>query len=236
MATQRPIKSLSDLMDGGVEERFNAALAEVWENVYDPNTDAKKPREVNLKIKITPNERRDSCDFRVSVVPKLAPKVDLTQTVMLTISADGSVVATERTNQVPDITFGRYMDTELFNTQLLSKFIDTPARAELFRVIKSMTKEQGCTTTDDGISQVITTKQGVSMAQNVVFQNPVPLKPMRTFTEVDQPESNFTLRVDEDANCALYEADGGAWKNEAVINIHDYLKNNLYGQNIVVLA
>lgn len=127
MATQRPIKSLSDLMDGGVEERFNAALAEVWENVYDPNT-------------------------------------------------------------------------------------------------------------DDGISQVITTKQGVSMAQNVVFQNPVPLKPMRTFTEVDQPESNFTLRVDEDANCALYEADGGAWKNEAVINIHDYLKNNLYGQNIVVLA
>lgn len=88
-------------MDGGVEERFNAALAEVWENVYDPNTDAKKPREVNLKIKITPNERRDSCDFRVSVVPKLAPKVDLTQTVMLTISADGSVVATERTNQVP---------------------------------------------------------------------------------------------------------------------------------------
>lgn len=101
MATQRPIKSLSDLMDGGVEERFNAALAEVWENVYDPNTDAKKPREVNLKIKITPNERRDSCDFRVSVVPKLAPKVDLTQTVMLTIGADGSVVATERTNQVP---------------------------------------------------------------------------------------------------------------------------------------
>lgn len=101
MATQRPIKSLSDLMDGGVEERFNAALAEVWENVYDPNTDAKKPREVNLKIKITPNERRDSFDFRVSVVPKLAPKVDLTQTVMLTISADGSVVATERTNQVP---------------------------------------------------------------------------------------------------------------------------------------
>lgn len=74
MATQRPIKSLSDLMDGGVEERFNAALAEVWENVYDPNTDAKKPREVNLKIKITPNERRDSCDFRVSVVPKLAPR------------------------------------------------------------------------------------------------------------------------------------------------------------------
>lgn len=101
MITERPIKSLSDLMDGGVEERFNAALAEVWENVYDPNTDAKKAREVTLKVKITPNDRRDSCDFRVSVVPKLAPKTDLTQTVMLSISADGTVTATERTAQIP---------------------------------------------------------------------------------------------------------------------------------------
>ena len=101
MITQRPIKSLSDLMDGGVEERFNTAIAEVWENIYDPNTEARKTREVNIKVKITPNERRDSCDFRVSVVPKLAPKVELTQTVMLNLNADGSIIATERTTQVP---------------------------------------------------------------------------------------------------------------------------------------
>ena len=101
MITQRPIKSLSDLMDGGVEERFNTAIAEVWENIYDPNTEARKTREVNIKVKITPNERRDSCDVRVSVVPKLAPKVELTQTVMLNLNADGSIIATERTTQVP---------------------------------------------------------------------------------------------------------------------------------------
>lgn len=137
---------------------------------------------------------------------------------------------------VPDISFGRYMDTEQFNTQLLSKFIDTEARAALFRVIKSMTKEQGCNTTDDGVSQVITVKQGVSMAANVTFQNPVPLKPMRTFAEIDQPESNFTLRVNEDAECALFEADGGAWKNEAVTRIRDYLRSKLSGQNVAVIA
>ncbi len=101
MAAQRPIKSLSDLMDGGVEERFNAVLDEVWANVYDPNTEAKKTREITLKIKITPNDRRDSCDFRVSVVPKLASKVDLSQTVMLTVRDDGTVLATERTEQIP---------------------------------------------------------------------------------------------------------------------------------------
>ncbi|MGI6689869.1 MAG: hypothetical protein ACOX63_03305 [Christensenellales bacterium] len=101
MATQRPIKSLSELMDGGVEERFNQELEKVWANVYDPNTDAKKPREVTLRVKIVPNERRDSCDFRVSVTAKLAPHVEMTQTVMLDLRSDGTIVATERTEQIP---------------------------------------------------------------------------------------------------------------------------------------
>lgn len=136
----------------------------------------------------------------------------------------------------PDITFGKYLDVERFNTQLLSMFIDTPARAELFKVVKSLTKEQGCNTTDDGVTQVVTVKQGVSMAANVAFQNPVPLAPMRTFTEIDQPESNFTLRVNENAECALFEADGGAWKNEAVKSIGEYLRTCLFGYNVVVIA
>lgn len=128
------------------------------------------------------------------------------------------------------------MDTETFNTMLLSMFIETQARADLFKVIKSMTKEQNLNTTDDGVSQVITVKQGVSLASNVQFQNPVPLKPMRTFAEIEQPESNFTLRVNEDAQAALFEADGGAWKNEAVKKIKDYLNRNLYGHNVVIIA
>lgn len=90
--------------------------------------------------------------------------------------------------------------------------------------------------TDDGVSQVLTVKQGVSLAQNVTLQNPVPLKPMRTFSEVDQPESNFTLRVNGDADVALFEADGGAWKNAAVANIKNYLESKLYGYGVVVLA
>ena len=136
----------------------------------------------------------------------------------------------------PQIEFERYMDTETFSTMLLSKFIDTPARKTLFGVVSSMVKEQNCNTTDDGVSQVITVKQGVSMAANVTFQNPVPLKPMRTFAEVEQPESNFTLRVNEEARCALFESDGGAWKNEAVGNIRAYLKENITNPAVVVMA
>ena len=61
--TERPIKSLSELMDGGVEERFNDALAKIWANVYDPNTKPTQAREINLRIKIIPNGRRDSWIF-----------------------------------------------------------------------------------------------------------------------------------------------------------------------------
>ena len=101
MASERPIKSLSDLMDGGVEERFNRELERVWANIYDPNTAASKTREVTLKIKITPNERRDSCDFRVAVFSKLVNDCELTQTVMLNLGSDGKIIATERTSQIP---------------------------------------------------------------------------------------------------------------------------------------
>lgn len=136
----------------------------------------------------------------------------------------------------PDITFERHLDAERFNTMLLSTFIDTDARKLLFTVVKSMTKEQNLNTTDDGVSQVITVKQGISTAANVQFQNPVPLKPMRTFTEIDQPESNFTLRVNENAECALFESDGGAWKNEAVSRIAYYVRQKLFASNVVVMA
>ena len=101
MICQRPIKSLSDLMDGSVEERFNAELDKVWQNVFDPNTDPKKTRTLPLKVKIIPNERRDSCDFRVNVTSSLVPYTDMSQTVMLSVGADGTIMATERTGQVP---------------------------------------------------------------------------------------------------------------------------------------
>ena len=98
---ERPIKSLSDLMDGGLEERFNQELTKVWQNVYDPNTNPTAARKVVMEVKIVPNERRDSVQFHVNVSSKLAPHVALTQTVMLRLGADGTITATERTEQVP---------------------------------------------------------------------------------------------------------------------------------------
>ena len=47
----------------------------------------------------------------------------------------------------------------------------------------------------------------------------VHLQPCRTFLEVEQPASDFLLRLSKSGYPALHEADGGAWKLEAKRNI-----------------
>lgn len=136
----------------------------------------------------------------------------------------------------PNIPFGRYLDSETFNTTLLSMFEQTESRDLLFKVTSSLVNEQKLTSSDDGVSQNITLKQGVSLACTCKFENPVPLVPYRTFTEVPQVESNFVMRVDKDGNIGLNEADGGAWKVHAVNNIRQYLRDRLDGLPVVVLA
>ena len=63
--------------------------------------------------------------------------------------------------------------------------------------------------------------------------NPVTLCPFRTFVEVKQPESRFVFRMRQSegrgVECAVFEADGGAWKNAAMSNVKEYLKKELEG-------
>lgn len=63
-------QNLDELMDGAVNEQFNQNLAQLWDNVFDPNTDPKRPRVLTMTIKIVPNERRDSAEMRVSFAKK----------------------------------------------------------------------------------------------------------------------------------------------------------------------
>ena len=136
----------------------------------------------------------------------------------------------------PKITLDRYMDTDSFITELLSCYIETDARATLFNVVSGMVKEQSATVTDDGVGQNITVKSGVSTVSNLIFKNPVPLRPRRTFAEVQQPESMFTLRVNQDAEAALFESDGALWRIEAANNIRDYLVERITNPAVLVLA
>lgn len=136
-----------------------------------------------------------------------------------------------------NVVYDRFLGTEQFNIMLQSSFVDAGDKNVLLKytgLIKdSAVKETG----DDGVSQKVTIKTGVATVGEAVVPNPVSLAPYRTFLEIEQPESKFIFRMQEGPKAALFEADGGAWRNEAIERIRTYLKIELAGlENINIIS
>ncbi len=133
--------------------------------------------------------------------------------------------------QVPEFRYGRYMDHENFLIALQSKFIPNDDRELLLRFTGTVENGTVAQYGDDGVTQKATIKTGIASKGEAVVPNPVRLRPFRTFIEVEQPESAFVFRMRQDSDdgveCAIFEADGGAWKNAAMKNIKEYLQFEL---------
>ncbi|GAB6707395.1 hypothetical protein MXZ89_04220 [Streptococcus uberis] len=137
----------------------------------------------------------------------------------------------------PQVNFGRYEAASDFNIILQSKFVDSDDRATVIEFASALKIENGSEIIDDGISQTATIKQGVASLAKAKAPNPVTLRPYRTFAEVEQPESQFIFRINQRAEMALFEADGGKWRLDAINNIANFLKEELADQtNITILA
>jgi len=128
---------------------------------------------------------------------------------------------------LPNIPFGKYLDLENFNILLQSCFVANDHRAELLKIVGSVTEENIANFGDDGISQQVTAKSGIASHALVPVPNPVLLKPFRTFADIPQPESQFVFRMQKGPAAALFEADGGAWKLSAIHTIAHFLSDSL---------
>ncbi len=137
---------------------------------------------------------------------------------------------------VPEIDFKKFMDPEDFQIMVQTRFMETENRALVLKLVGSLRTEQEMKIADDGVSQRVTINRGTAIAGDVIVKNPVHLIPLRTFHEVEQPESPFVIRFNDEAQAALFEADGGAWQLEAAQNIRDWLKKALEGRNVEVIA
>ena len=111
--------------------------------------------------------------------------------------------------------------------ELRSLFIPNEGTAYLLDLLSKMTDENKVSTNDNGVTQTVEARQGVALNAMVEVKPRVMLRPFRTFLEVEQPESEFLLRVDADEGIGFFEADGGIWKLEAKRNIADYFNTNL---------
>lgn len=126
--------------------------------------------------------------------------------------------------------FGTFYEKESFVVGLQSLFEPTPERADVLKVIGTIKENQVREYADDGVTQTVSAKAGVALVSEIVVPNPVILQPFRTFREIDQPASPFILRVragKEMPQCALFEADGGRWKLEAIGRIKEYLEDKI---------
>lgn len=123
--------------------------------------------------------------------------------------------------------FGDWMEPEQFAIFCLSRFAELGDRAAVLRVSGSLVEENSIQTDDTGITQKVTVRQGV-LAKEENIKPIVTLAPMRTFSEVPQVPSHFLFRIRKGNNgvrLSLTEADGGAWKVQAIAEIAKYLED-----------
>lgn len=141
---------------------------------------------------------------------------------------------------LPRFSFDYFHDSEDFLIALNSKFTNQFDRQKLIAFAGNVKEDNARQTSDDGFSQKTTVKRGISQAGEEIVPNPVLLAPYRTFTEIDQPESEFVFRMKDGPRFALFEADGGSWKNQAIFNIKSFLDKELNSEiakhKITILA
>lgn len=133
--------------------------------------------------------------------------------------------------------FGEFLPQEQFVIALQAWFLPTADREHILRLVSSITTDAVSISEDDGISQKATTRAGVSLVKEETIKRTVTLQPYRTFREVEQPESAFIFRVrgkqGEQPTCALFEADGGAWTQEATQRIKNWIEARNPGMPVI---
>ncbi|HEX7330366.1 MAG TPA: hypothetical protein VF290_02635 [Pyrinomonadaceae bacterium] len=131
-----------------------------------------------------------------------------------------------------DFQFGQFYECEAFVIKLLSLFEDFEGRTAVLKIVGNIKEENVRQASDDGVTQTVTARSGIARVEEVSVPNPVYLAPYRTFREVTQPLSPFVLRMKQGREgglptVALFEADGGKWKLDAIAFIRDYLREKI---------
>lgn len=199
-------------------------------------------REVKPEISFPDRYSVDTLEALVKLIrtegidqsPRLYVRVNSARRVMVDSTYTGRDYAVysrlplyEAFSDVPSISVNQSISQEKAIVELQSLYAVTEDRDYLLALLSHIDVNQGVSTVDNGISQEVSVRTGAVLKEQQTVQPIVHLQPYRTFLEVEQPASDFLLRLDKEGRPALYEADGGAWKLEAKRNIAAYLGEKL---------
>lgn len=125
--------------------------------------------------------------------------------------------------------FGQWMNTDDFILAARTLFQGNGAMDELVKYASLVSVEDSVNLQDDGVSTTMRVKKSVTsgVTNEVTSTGFYTLIPFRTFREIEQIESLFLFRMKlvegKGAQVALFEADGGSWRLEAVSRIKDWI-------------
>ena len=143
---------------------------------------------------------------------------------------------------VSSFPFGQWLSLENFIISVQANFVTDEHRDELLSFVATVKQDTGVEQQDDGVTQKVTTRSGVSLSRTSKVPNPITLRPFRTFSEVEQPESTFVFRIKAEegggVKAALCAADGEAWRHDAILKIRDYFQTYVIAEDdsVIVLA
>ena len=133
-----------------------------------------------------------------------------------------------------------WMEHEEAIISLKSRYIENEDSLYLLNLLSRINLDQSVSSTDNGVSQTVEARKGISLNAIEKVKPRVTLRPYRTFFEVEQPESEFILRVGDGGAIKIIEADGGMWKKTAVESIKNYfefeLSDLIENGNVIVVG
>lgn len=121
---------------------------------------------------------------------------------------------------------------------LRTRFQPTEDTIYALKLLSDITTGSKVTYNDNGIATSVVTRKGIDLQSNAAIRPIVNLKPYRAFQEVDQPASDFLIRIN-DRGILFTEADGGMWKLAARQTIKEYFekafKDEIKAGDVVVM-
>lgn len=127
--------------------------------------------------------------------------------------------------------FGIWKNSAEFIIGLQSLFQRNADWEKVITIVSSVTSVKELTADDNGVNQNVQFKAGIQRKGEGSIGDRYTLTANRTFSEVQQPTTEFVLRLrekeGEGIQAALFEADNGVWEQDCRLNVKDYLKQKL---------
>jgi hypothetical protein len=102
---------LSFMANGAIQEKLDCELEKIFNNIHDPNTEAKDKRAITIKLEFTPDDNRQTVKVNSNISIKLANVKDVSMTVLTGKDlSNGKIEAKELKSNIPGQT---YFDEEL---------------------------------------------------------------------------------------------------------------------------